>query len=164
MGFTAGRQGATFFIKKKTGMKKIFPRILTPKNLFTLAALILLIINLITLGLKHKKMRQARQQIPYIFMGYKFSGLKEILKNTDTVGYVTDKNMDDRNSALQFAQAQFILAPVILELNRTDTRYLLIDCTNPQIAREKIRKIGAVPLKMNQFGIILAKNPRPAIP
>ena len=74
------------------------------------------------------------------------------------MGYYTDKNMDNRADALQFAQAQYTLAPIILDFNHTDYEYILFDCSKEEIALEKMLQIGAVPIRKNQFGVILARN------
>jgi hypothetical protein len=96
--------------------------------------------------------------MPYIFMGIQFSGLKDILKNISHMGYYTDKDMDNRADALQFAQAQYTLAPIILDFNNTNYEYILFDCSKEEIAFKKMVETGAVPIRKNQFGIILARN------
>jgi len=96
--------------------------------------------------------------IPYQFSGYKFSGLDDILNGVEHMGYYTDKNLEDEKNAKQFSQAQFILAPTILELNNLEHKYILFDCSHEEIAWDKIRQIRATPIRKNQFGIILAQS------
>lgn len=102
-----------------------------------------------------------RQRLPYIFLGMKFLGLDETLKDMEWVGYYTDKNLDDRIAAMQFAQAQLVLAPRILDLNNTSHEFTIFDCSSPEAAWQKIRELGAQPLKQNQFGVILARTSPP---
>jgi len=130
------------------------------RTLFLAIAILLLAFNLQTLFNKLQDMRKVRQKIPFLFMGYKFSGLKDILADTQIMGYYTDKDLDAKGPALQFAQAQYILAPVILDLNNIDHEFILFDCSRPEIAQDKIKEFGMIPLRKNQFDIILAKNPR----
>ncbi|VAW15103.1 hypothetical protein MNBD_BACTEROID05-671, partial [hydrothermal vent metagenome] len=58
----------------------------------------------------------------------------------------------------QFAQAQFMVVPTILELNNPDHKYLLFDYEKEADAFKKIKEINAVALKKNKFGIILAQK------
>jgi len=141
-------------------MKKAISLKINPTYFFLAMTLLVLGLNVQALSHKIYRMQKARQKIPFLFMGYKFSGLKDILADTQIMGYYTDKDLDEHNAALQFAQAQYILAPVILDLNNIDHEYILFDCSQPQIAQDKIREFGVIPLRKNQFDIILAKNPR----
>ena len=131
-----------------------------PKHIFIALVSIILVLNAMQLGQELRRMKEIREKTPYIFIGVKFGGLKDILGNTSYIGYYTDKSMDNRVDALQFAQAQYTLAPIILDLNNTDHEYILFDCSQEQIAFEKIEEIGAIAIRKNQFGIILAKNPK----
>lgn len=101
---------------------------------------------------------QERGDLPYLFVGIKFSGLEETLGDASYIGYYTDKSLDDRLAAMQFAQAQLVLAPSILDLNNTSHEFTIFDCSSTEAALGKIRELGAQPLKINQFGIILART------
>ena len=104
-------------------------------------------------------MSQIRHKIPYIFVGYKFSGLEDVLKNSTYISYYTDKDMNNRQNALQYAQAQYVLTPTILDRGKTPHEYILFDCTSEEVAWKKMKEMGALPLRRNQFGILLARNP-----
>ena len=127
-----------------------------PQTFFLVCALLIIVFNAVTLYKKTSQLGQIRQQIPFLFLGNKFLGLKEILKNPKYLGYYTDNNLDENKAAMQFAQAQYILAPIILDLNNTDHPFVLFDCSREEIAMQKIKEAGLVPIKRNQFGIILA--------
>ena len=101
--------------------------------------------------------RRENSQMFY-FTGVRFSGLKDFLKDAGYVGYYTDKNLSKNEYAAQFSQAQYVLAPIILDLNNTAHRFILFDCTTEKKAFEKIEEIGAIPLKKNQYGIVLAEK------
>lgn len=92
------------------------------------------------------------------FPGLKFSGLEEILAGVTAVGYITDKDLSVKENQLQFSQAQYVLAPLILDVNSLRHEFLLFDCTSEEKALAAIKAIGAVPLKRNQYGIILARK------
>ena len=143
---------------------------LSKKNLLIAGSLIVLLANTaaLTRGMVH--IQQTRKNSPYVFLGKKFTGLREMLKNTTSVGYYTDKNLDDNLSARQFAQAQYTLAPIVLDLHNTDHEFIIFDCDNEAAAVAKMKEIPAVPIKRNNFGIILARNlkftmpPAPVMP
>lgn len=129
------------------------------QTFFVFCASILIILNTFNLYKEIRGLGQIRKKVPFIFMGNKFLGLEDLLKNAERVGYVTDKDLDVNQPALQFAQAQYILAPVILELNSTNHLFVLFDCTDEETALKRIQEAGLKPIKKNQFGIILAGNP-----
>ena len=143
------------------------PNSQNPPNKFTRFSRIIFIIALSTVTIVNiphlykeiLTIKKIQRNIPFHFDGLKFSGLESIFKNVTFVGYYTDKNIKHVTHAKQFAQAQLILAPTILDLNNTTHKYILFDCSSDAIAFKKIKEIGAIALKKNQFGIILAKKP-----
>ena len=146
----------------KTISKRIFkPFFLafTGRNIFLILSFLILFTNSQSLKKDILSRQEIRQQIPYIFHGIKFSGLKEILGNTEYIGYYTDKDLDNTQDAMQFAQAQYVLAPTILDFNNTNHQFILFDCSSETVALNKIQEIKAIPIRKNQFGIILARNP-----
>jgi hypothetical protein len=129
-----------------------------PQTAFLICVLCLLPLNIAALYKEIRGLGRIRQKIPFIFMGNKFLGLNSVLKGENRIGYYTDKDLDVNQHALQFAQAQYILAPIILELNNTSLHFVLFDCTTEEAAMQKIKDAGLVPIKKNQFGLILARN------
>lgn len=131
----------------------------TPERIFLGIASLALLFNLYSLFQETNKMIELRKHLPYIFLGDRFRGLNNFLNQAPMIGYYTDKNLDDNRSARQFAQAQLMLAPTILDLNNTAHEYIIFDCTSPKVAIQKIQELKAQALKANQYGIILARNP-----
>jgi len=133
-----------------------------PKAIVSLIYLILLVIIILFNSLKlcseNAERAQIRRQRPYQFLGLKFSGLNETLKGQTHVGYYTDKDLDDRVHAMQFSQAQYLLAPVVLDLNNLKYEYIFFDCINELTALNIIKENGFIAIKKNAFGIILAQN------
>jgi hypothetical protein len=101
---------------------------------------------------------QDRTTVPLHSLGFQFMGLEDIFKGVHTVGYYTDKDLDNRLAIAQFEQAQYMLVPTVLDLNNTQYRWVIFDCTSPQAAMEAIKRLGFDPLKIRN-GIILAYNP-----
>ena len=101
---------------------------------------------------------QDRTTIPLHSLGFQFMGLEKVFKDVRTVGYYTDKDLDSPLAIAQFEQAQYMLAPTVLDLNHTEYHWIILDCTSPQVAMETIKRLGLTPLKTRN-GIILAFNP-----
>lgn len=101
---------------------------------------------------------QDRKTIPLHSLGYQFMGLENIFKDVRTIGYYTDKDLSQPIAIAQFEQAQYMLAPTVLDLNHTQYHWVIVDCTTPQAAMEAIKHLGLTPLKIHN-GIILAYNP-----
>lgn len=92
------------------------------------------------------------------FAGNQFAGLDQFLGTETHVGYITDRNPTDDKTIARYEQAQYMLAPVVLDLNNPKHRLLIFDCTSDEAALYKLNQMGAVPLKRNQFGIILGQT------
>ena len=122
------------------------------------ACLFIMVLNGLQLSEEVRSIAKVKKVVPYSFLGHKFLGLDEILKDVTVVGYYTDKNMDEFEGGAQYAQAQLLLAPKILDFNNLEHEFVLFDCRSPELAFRVIKENGLVALKKNQFGIILAKG------
>ncbi len=137
----------------KISTLKIYLRLL-----FIAVAALLIFTNSVQLTKQIGKNHRLRKFFPYPYHGYKFSGLTEILKGVQFAGYCTDKNLDVNEPAMQFSQAQYELAPVVLDLNNTAHEFIFFDYLDQAAAQKKIEEIQAIPLKKNKYGIILARK------
>ncbi len=126
--------------------------------LFWLPLLGLILFNSVFFGFKLRDSVRLRKILPFYFQGLKFNGLQDILKNVQTIGYYTDADFSNKSTAGAFSQAQYMLAPVILDLGYVSHEYILFNCTSEKKAMEKIRELGARPLRKNKFGVILARK------
>ncbi len=124
--------------------------------LFWLPAGALILINAVNLSLSLVRAETLKKVIPFYFQGLKFAGLEDVFARVESVGYYTDRDL--KKDEAQFTQAQYILAPVILDLNYANQDYILFDCTSEAIADRKIKEVGAIALRKNQFGVILARK------
>ncbi len=99
-----------------------------------------------------------KQIIPANEPGYEFADLKPLLKNIEKVGYFTNRNVSPEDMDVKyFLQAQYMLAPITLELN-TYQEYLIVDCSNLIEAFTMTAELKARPIYVNPFGIILAQR------
>ncbi len=135
---------------------KVFPRYIGLKSVFSAIIIIAIIINAIELFKKTPKNIAQRNNLPFYFLGMKFAGLDKILGGVTRIGYYTDRDLSKNSEAAQFSQAQYILAPAILDPYNLNHAFTLFDCSSQEKCQEKIRASNAIPLKKNQFGVILA--------
>ena len=126
---------------------------------FMLAAILLVGLNTFFAYQETSKLLRIRAVLPPQFPGLKFAGLNTLLPKEQFIGYYTDKDLDDKANAAQFAQAQYVLAPLILQKGEKDFEYVLFDCTSPEAAHREIDALKFTAIKQNRFGIILARNP-----
>ena len=102
---------------------------------------------------------QDHKSVPLHSLGFQFMGLENVFKDVRTVGYYTDKDLNNPLAIAQFEQAQYMLVPTVLDLNNTQYHWVIFDCTSLQAAREAITGLGFTALEINH-GIILAYNPQ----
>jgi len=134
-------------------------RSLNRLTLFLIAAGVILAFNLYGAIKETAKLAKIRKRIPYTFTGDRFLGLDHFIGKAPAIGYYTDKNIEkDSRAAMQFAQAQFTLAPTLLDLNNLEHEFVVFDCSSPQTAMKKLQESGLSPLKANPHGIILAQR------
>ena len=88
----------------------------------------------------------------------RFQGLQDFLKNTPYVGFYTDENLDDPSINRLFSHAQLILAPTLLDVGNLDHDLILFYSSSLENTLKKIKEINAVPLKINKFGVVLARR------
>jgi len=135
--------------------KKSFTSYLQYAVLFFFSVIIL--VNAVRLGGELQGIAKIKKVMPFYFPGLKFSGLDTFLKDSERVGYYTDRDMKTDENARNFAQAQLILAPIILEVDNLKRRYIIFDCADEQHALNKIMSLGARPIK-KKGGLILAER------
>ncbi len=103
----------------------------------------------------HKRQRQ-----PAAFLGAQFQGLEKLLGTSPRVGYYTNQSLDDFKAAAIFAQAQYTLAPIILEFNNLELPFTIFSCASSQACLSIMKERQMVPVKMNTLGVIVAFNPK----
>ena len=101
---------------------------------------------------------------PLHSLSAQFQGLEKVFAHLPRAGYYSDKNMEIPLAIAQFEQAQYVLAPTVLQLNNTSLPLVIFDCTSPAVAMAKIKELKFVPISASNTGIILAANPQGANP
>ena len=95
---------------------------------------------------------------PLHSLSEQFVGLRKLFNQMPRAGYYTDKDLNLPLVIAQFEQAQYMLAPTLLEINNTSLPLVIFDCSSPQIALSKIRELNLVPVSASNTGLILAVN------
>ena len=128
-------------------------------NLLLLSFLLVGLLGFLNLSKELMQSQRIRRVIPFVFLGYKFAGLDQFLKDEKYIGYYTDGDTKDAGIIEEYSQAQFVLAPLILDLNNTSRRFTIFNCSNETVALKKIQELGLRPFKRNNLGIIVARTP-----
>ncbi len=96
----------------------------------------------------------------YYEPGYQFLTFKPKLAGIERVGYLTSKDMSREKNDGIFLQAQYFLAPTILELNRPNPVFNIVDFPDYTILPMVLRKINARPVAHNDYGQALTQRKR----
>ena len=103
--------------------------------------------------------QRTEPSVPLHSLTREFTGLTQAFAHIERAGYYSDKNMDFPLAIAQFEQAQYVLAPTVLELNNTSLPVVIFDCATAKAALDKIKELKLIPVSANTSGIVLAVNP-----
>lgn len=137
------------------------PLMLLPLRQKILGGLIILLVGvqISQTTLTFSKIWPLKRPTAFIFAGQKFASLAPLLKGQKYAGYYTDTNVDEGRALLELLQAQHILAPLILDPENLDHRYVIINCVNLPRTIEKFKAMGARPVAATPSGILLVERP-----
>ena len=140
-------------------MKNYFLFYSKPQRALLITVVLITAVNLVFL---------LKQIVPYIQAmnqpalsarpGEEFIEFRPYLAGITTIGFLTNKSITAEKNDGQFLKAQYILSPVVLDLQNSGYRFLLLDCTNLVIAFDTMQKINAVPILVNRYGKVLAER------
>jgi hypothetical protein len=137
--------------------QKLKDQFTTAQLFFIVAVFSLILLNNIAFGFEIKRILSYKKVIPHQNIGYKFAGLKEYIPNS-TIGYFTDGDLADHETLKLLSQAQYRLAPIVLDYSSIKYEYMLIVVKDSQNAVRFMEKLNLEPLLRNNFGVILAKR------
>ena len=136
-------------------MKLFSKNLINSKNIILFLSLSILTYNLfflsagIILQLKRNNLRSLEP-------GLQYSDFKEGLAGVRRAGFVTNKDLSPEKNDGEFLQAQYILAPTVLELNASKNKYNILDCTSKTHILYALKSLNAAPVQINKYGKILA--------
>jgi len=140
-------------------LKNTLPRLSSPQSIFTALVGLCILINFLVQTIEIIELKQQRKIIGYHFLGTNYAGLAPLLDKVVVIGYYTDRDLAKNVNSARFAQAQYTLAPVILNPDSLDYEFILLDCASGQKAVEKMIEMNATLVFINpKAGFILAKK------
>ncbi|VAX37608.1 hypothetical protein MNBD_UNCLBAC01-1634 [hydrothermal vent metagenome] len=98
------------------------------------------------------------QKEPPLEPGSQFAHFAEHLEGQTHIGFLTDKDMSAENNDGFFSQTQYILAPVIVELNVPKHEYSVVDYTNYKHLLYTMRLLKAKRIAHNEYGQALVQR------
>ena len=125
---------------------------------FCVALCAVVLTNMIVYSEEIRRILSINKVMDHQIIGFEFGGLDELMKDEEYIGYVSDKNVNDKNGSKEYAQLQYLLAPTIVELDATHYKYTILYCNNEKICFDIAKKVGAKPLRRNQYGVIVTQT------
>jgi len=142
----------------KIDIKKLICRIKITRFIFASLLITVIILNYSPMMEAHDKIRKYKKLVPTQNVGYKFDKLRSFIpQDTKYVGYFTGKELTGKKDVKYFSQAQYLLAPAILEHDNLEHEYTLFVC-DERITLEIIKRLNLEPLRRNSFGMILTRK------
>lgn len=118
----------------------------------------LIIINLVVQVPELQRIGSFKEHLPHQIIGYQFAELTKFTQGIEYIGYDTDFAKNNPEGDKYFSHAQYILAPTVLDYKNLKHEHILLVYKNPNAAIQKMKQLNAVPLRMNRYGMILAKR------
>jgi hypothetical protein len=130
-----------------------------PRQIIILALSLLVIIYSFSFFIKlYKNISFITTHLPFQEPGYQFKSFEKYLSGVHEIGFLTDKTMSPEDNDGIFLQAQYALAPTILDLDNTDQHIFLIDCRNFITAFDIMQHLKAGPIYVNEYTKVLAEK------
>ena len=136
-----------------------FPGWISRQNIFVAIISGAIIFGLTGLFRDISASRLKRQAHPYFFSGEIFAGIKGAQGTETYIGYLTDRDINNDAVSLRFTQAQFTLAPAVLDFGNARHRLIILDFHDEKKALAEAITLSLRPLKRSPQGIILAERP-----
>ncbi len=102
-------------------------------------------------------LKKQRHQI-FVEPGREFADFREKLAEVKRVGFLTNKDMSSEGNDGQFLAAQYMLAPIILDLDNSSHPFTILDSTGLISSFDTMNKLGLEPAHINEYGKVLAKK------
>jgi len=93
--------------------------------------------------------------------GSQFADFKKYLKGQKSIGFLTDKDMSPENNDGFFSQTQYILAPIVVNLNNPKNEFNILDYSEMNYIIYSIRALNSVRLTSNEYGQALIRRRSP---
>lgn len=127
------------------------------QSVLLIAFTVIIAINYTHLAQEVIQVSKIRRYQAHQPVGKIFYGLDNVFKGIPYIGYFTDKDLEEAAHNKQFSEAQYTIAPTILDINNTEHEFILFDCLDESLALKKIQEIHATILQ-KRGGLILARR------
>ena len=139
-------------------MKESMSKYLRPKTAFFVLAVFLVGFNFASVIKSYRSALVKNGTDKHPEPGFEFAGFKEKLSGLKRVGFLTNKDMSPERNDGQFLGAQYMLAPVVLDLGNPRYRWVILDCTSLIPAFDMMQEIKAAPIDVNEHSKVLAER------
>ena len=137
-------------------LKKFFSLFLKLRTYIVLASIYFLGTNMFYLFVYG--MRQHIHPVDWVEPGDQFRDFRPHLKGQKSVGYLTSKMQKRDNNDGFFLQAQYYLAPVIVQLNDPDNEYNILDSEDMNYIRFVFANTNSKKITNNSYGQALIRK------
>ena len=90
--------------------------------------------------------------------GQQYADFKDKLDGVKTIGFLTNRTVRPEKGSEEFLQAQYMLAPVVLDLGGKEHEFTLLDFTEDVFIFYTLKKIQANPFHDNAYNKVLARK------
>ena len=134
-------------------MPQLIKKLFSLNGIIISFCIILIFFNLFHIGVYSVKKYYENQRLPvYLEPGTQFEKFKPFLKDIKTAGYITNKAITREDNDGILLQAQYFLAPTILELQSKEHLFSIIDSEDPKFIIQTIRSLNAMRMTNNEYG------------
>lgn len=134
-----------------------FKKFLNPESLAVALLVILVTVNSTYLFI-HTMSKIDQLDVPYYEPGYQFAHFRDFLKNESQIGYITDRDITPEKNTAEFLQAQYMLAPIVLDLKNAGHSFFIIDSVDIPFIVYTMKRTNARRVVHNEYGQALFKK------
>ena len=123
-----------------------------------LLSLILIGFSILNLNSRFAVIRLQNKELVIFEPGYQYSPFVPFLKNVEEAGFLTNKETKPENGYEELLQAQYMLAPCLLHLNKSDFEYNVLDYANQIYVFYLLNQLNADHISDTDWGRVLIKR------
>lgn len=102
--------------------------------------------------------RKMVMKVAWIEPGYQFHHFQKFIQGEKTIGYITDKTLSREKNDGAYLQAQYYLAPVVVDSSSFDYRYNIVDSENIPFLVRTFKNLNSKRIANNKYGQALIKR------
>ncbi len=138
-------------------MKKLLKKYVRLKNIIIIISIILFLRSSFYLFVYTMSQIMHRHE-EILEPGSQFATFKKYLKGQKSIGFLTDKDMSPEHNNGFFSQTQYILAPIVVNLNNPENQFNILDYSKMDDIIYSIYALKSVRLTSNEYGQALIRR------